>query len=515
MPRISPEQEIFVSAEEWILISSPESRKKVRNLQSIPVGLVELRSADAEPSENSTYLVVGGLRTNFLSQPGVWLWAKSVDTEGRDATLLVRDIDQTADLPDELIELSEEFENLKQEFINHRTNKENPHDVDKDQINLDDIPNDISDDPESDSSTTLATTKLTHILKEAADTHYSREDNPHSVTKEQVGLGEVNNYGVASYDEAMNHTCDIKYTTPRRVHDIMDRRIMEFTINPLLPVMPQCVVDGIVGEFDVATDTLPDEDRGTDWGVLGVGRVPKTVTQLSQSSLRVNPWLRVSYAFNTEICISHPLEEGVDVSIDVNDPSMVGMNYLFAEVGEDQYFSDFYFLKHPTRRSPYNVHSDYQGDTWCTADMTVYSHSGVKVRRVPIAMVYVSQVLQGEDVVAAITDVQPVPVGERYTQVIGVEPGDRFINSVYQDNDASVDVRVLYKGTVTPARFHNHCGVYADHYYHNTAGMYRTLIRVGAGGVFEADGPHNLDLDTTDSPVYKNVTALVTFQRKF
>lgn len=515
MPRISPEQEVTVTSGEWTLVSSPESRKKIRNLQSIPVGIVELRSETAVPEDESSFLVLGGRYTNFLSQPDVWVWAKSVDTENRDGVLLVRDIDQTADLPEELINLSNDFEILKQEFLTHRTNKENPHDVDKDQINLDDIPNDISDDPESDSSTTLATTKLTHIIKEKADEHYGRDDNPHSVSKAQVGLGDVNNYGVATYDEAMDHGCDIKYTTPRRVHDVMDRRIMEFTINPLLPVMPQCVIDGIVGEFDVALDTLPDSDRNTDWGAFGVGRVPKTVTQLSQSQLRVNPGLRISYAYNTEICVSHALEEGVDVSVPVDDPNMTGMNYLFAEIGEDQYFSDFYFLKYPTRRSPYRVFSDYPGDTWCTADMTVLSNSGQKVRRVPIAMVYVTQVLQGENVVNAITSIQPVPVGEKYTQVIGVEPGDRFLNSVYQDNDASVDVRILYNGIVTPAGFHNHCGVYSDHFFHPSAGMYRTLIRVGTGGVFEADGPHNLDLDTTNSPVYKKVTAFITFQRKF
>lgn len=46
--------------------------------------------------------------------------------------------------------------------------------------------------------------------------HTGNLSNPHAVTKEQVGLGSVLNYGVATQDEAASGTIDTKYMTPLR-----------------------------------------------------------------------------------------------------------------------------------------------------------------------------------------------------------------------------------------------------------------------------------------------------------
>src|SRR5690606_35165600 len=46
------------------------------------------------------------------------------------------------------------------------------------------------------------------------DEHAKRTDNPHGVTKAQVGLGSVANYGVASQAEAETGTANNKYMTP-------------------------------------------------------------------------------------------------------------------------------------------------------------------------------------------------------------------------------------------------------------------------------------------------------------
>lgn len=48
-------------------------------------------------------------------------------------------------------------------------------------------------------------------------THSSNTSNPHSVTKEQVGLGSVLNYGIATQAEAEAGTATNKYLTPERV----------------------------------------------------------------------------------------------------------------------------------------------------------------------------------------------------------------------------------------------------------------------------------------------------------
>lgn len=52
--------------------------------------------------------------------------------------------------------------------------------------------------------------------KAHADAHSGRTDNPHSVTKSQVGLGNVSNYGLATQAEAEAGTSSSKYMTPQR-----------------------------------------------------------------------------------------------------------------------------------------------------------------------------------------------------------------------------------------------------------------------------------------------------------
>src|SRR5690606_4726526 len=49
------------------------------------------------------------------------------------------------------------------------------------------------------------------------DAHANRRDNPHGVTKAQVGLGNVENYGIATQAEAEAGTANNKYMTPLRV----------------------------------------------------------------------------------------------------------------------------------------------------------------------------------------------------------------------------------------------------------------------------------------------------------
>src|SRR5690606_4114514 len=51
---------------------------------------------------------------------------------------------------------------------------------------------------------------------EAVAAHAGRTDNPHGVTKSQVGLGNVENYPVASQQEAEAGTASNRYMTPQR-----------------------------------------------------------------------------------------------------------------------------------------------------------------------------------------------------------------------------------------------------------------------------------------------------------
>jgi hypothetical protein len=52
--------------------------------------------------------------------------------------------------------------------------------------------------------------------------HVEDTDNPHGVTKTQVGLGSVSNYGIATQTEAEAGTASNKYMTPQRTKQAID-----------------------------------------------------------------------------------------------------------------------------------------------------------------------------------------------------------------------------------------------------------------------------------------------------
>jgi len=76
----------------------------------------------------------------------------------------------------------------------------------------------------------FATTIMTEIgTKETpagaqakVDAHANLTNNPHSVTKSQVGLGSVSNYGLATQAEAEAGTSSAKYMTPLRTKQAID-----------------------------------------------------------------------------------------------------------------------------------------------------------------------------------------------------------------------------------------------------------------------------------------------------
>lgn len=72
---------------------------------------------------------------------------------------------------------------------------------------------------------TTLTTKINTDVKavnDALTNHKNDKTNPHGVTKTQVGLGSVENYGIANSAEAKAGTASNKYMTPARVKEAIE-----------------------------------------------------------------------------------------------------------------------------------------------------------------------------------------------------------------------------------------------------------------------------------------------------
>lgn len=78
-------------------------------------------------------------------------------------------------------------------------------------------------------------------LKGLIDGHVGAVDNPHQVTAEQLALGNVQNFGVASQEEAESGTVSDKYLTPQRGKQLFDKNLMPLqqTLNSHLAKITQ------------------------------------------------------------------------------------------------------------------------------------------------------------------------------------------------------------------------------------------------------------------------------------
>lgn len=94
----------------------------------------------------------------------------------------------------------------------HANNKSNPHSVTKSQVGLGNVDN------------------VKQATKTEFDTHTANKSNPHGVTKSQVGLGSVPNYGIATQAEAFAGATNTKFMSPLRVQEAIESQ-EEFIIN--------------------------------------------------------------------------------------------------------------------------------------------------------------------------------------------------------------------------------------------------------------------------------------------
>lgn len=111
-------------------------------------------------------------------------------------------------------------------LASHINNKNNPHNTTKDQVGLFNLENyPVATEQEARAGvsnarymTPLRTMQLCReFVAVQLDGHAMLTNNPHAVDKSQVGLGLVQNYGIATVDEMREGTANNKYVTPALV----------------------------------------------------------------------------------------------------------------------------------------------------------------------------------------------------------------------------------------------------------------------------------------------------------
>lgn len=112
----------------------------------------------------------------------------------------------------------------------HTGRVDNPHATTKAQVGLSNVQNlDLATTAEAQAGTSnakymtpaLTSSAITKIAGDALATHTVRTDNPHSTTKSQVGLGNVQNYAMATTAEAQAGVSTATYMTPKNVNEAL------------------------------------------------------------------------------------------------------------------------------------------------------------------------------------------------------------------------------------------------------------------------------------------------------
>lgn len=157
-------------------------------------------------------------------------------------------------------------------FNAHTANTSNPHQVTKSQVGLGSVENyGVASQTQAESGTAnnlymtplrtaqAITNRLTDI-----NAHVASRSNPHGVTKAQVGLGSVENYGVASQAQAQAGTAGNVYMTPQRTA----QAIQVLATNPLTTLINARVGTDTAGrvaslQFGTSSSTLLDRSGTT------------------------------------------------------------------------------------------------------------------------------------------------------------------------------------------------------------------------------------------------------------
>jgi hypothetical protein len=157
----------------------------------------------------------------------------------------------------------------------HVNNTENPHATTKSQVGLGSVENyPVATQSQAqvgtNNTTYMTPLRVVQAITEFGGgnlaTHVLRTDNPHEVTKAQVGLGSVENYPVATSGEATTGTADNRYMTPLKVKTVVDVVSTAITTHTANQSNPHNVTKSQIGLFNVENYTIAtatDAQNGT------------------------------------------------------------------------------------------------------------------------------------------------------------------------------------------------------------------------------------------------------------
>lgn len=464
------------------LITSPGGPYIIKNRSGNPVYLV-INDSNEGITESDEEILIGGITYEKVTETLKYTWIRS---SVPNITVAVRPYN-IFDPTENVANLGNNLNDLTAAFNQHITNIANPHQVTKAQVGLGTLPNSKSDSVTSNSSNTLATTKLTRQIQVQLNAHEARKDNPHEVTKAQVGLSEVDNYPTCDYRN-LNDCLDTvteKFVNPATAH-----RIARMAALPAESIRPQAIIATPLG-------TLTN-----DW-LLGECDYPATHTVIRDNThVLVKRGLQVSYTYAHKSMISEPL----DVDIAVLVPTETNTYYLYVDVNAEGFITGANVTVVPPTFGYHKLSSG--GDFFNLSTYDMFDKNNAAIRRVYISRVYVSAGIA--------TSLINVPLGTKYTVPLGhdlVLSARYILDNPFMTDLVDVHAEVIYRNGWQRTEWNDQIGVTAA--THPQFGSTQLVVQCGQMGFLACGRESGSSFGSSFDTITNNLRTRIVIERKF
>jgi hypothetical protein len=423
---------------------------------------------------------IGGTTTAIAIPTGSYVYVKSHQPEGK-----VFHLPKGMKDPDkDMATVNAKVDDVLSQLISHVTECGNVHSLTREDLDVHNLPNATSDDTSVDSSEVLLTTRGGELLRQLILTHLDNKENPHTVTKAQVGLGSVNDFRIALDDnELMDTSRNDLYATIKHVHQIIySREQLVVDIKPNTVVQVPC-----------------DEVGSADIGICDPA--PKTLL-LTENTVVCPIGLQVAYCDGIRHYLSQTTTEilsinKIDISPSVNP--VPGYHYIYVDIDDNGSISH---LGHTTDRPYYGKYPiDGTMDFFDVVTNTMYNSEGQQIYRVYLGKIYIEES-------NVFSNCVPVPKGSSYITRASVlaSPNQTYIfdNPFFE----AVDIipKIFINGQWCDPKWNDQAGVRAsydfqrpDHLIVQTGTMGIAMPAISAGNAFTSESvPTTV---TTDAPL--------------
>ena len=420
--------EVTLSDTEYTLIATPGHTYIVKNKSGYPIYLAQNLDRSALTGD-TTQILLGGLTYEYMTDENMYVWVRATTANSVVSIRPIGTVDPSADVAS----LSVALNDLAIQVTQHHEDMGNPHMTTKEQVGLSNIPNAIDSNENTDRTDTLATTALTHKLKVTADTHIAQRDNPHAVTKAQVGLGNVDNYPTADYTNLADclETVSNKFVTPAASY-----RIARLATAVAYSIKPQLVVASTVG-------SLPN-----GWLEEECDTPSKAIWAYDDAHVVTRAGLVLSYGTDHKSRLTEPLAADIITPISLDSDIT---HYVYADISIEGHITGVGTTVLPPI---YDTHRRGRVGDWFDIDTCMmYDQDDTEIRRVYLGRVVVTS--------RAMT-VIPVPVGDRYVVPLGTDlvlSGRYLLDNPFNARQVTVTPEVAYRDAFGPTCWNDQIGV--------------------------------------------------------